>query len=74
MASPNLTLAMGSFNDRVKAMNQMKQQEIKLTAIEASNLLSDMFAVLAQVSRLEDQLAQSGSNVVEVVMDGGGFK
>lgn len=74
MASPNLTLAMSSFNDRVKAMNQMKQQELKLTATEASNLLSDMFAVLAQVSRLEDQLAQSGSNVVNVVMDGGGFK
>jgi hypothetical protein len=74
MDKPNLTLAMTAFSDKVKAMNQMRQPELRLTAVEASNLLSDMFSVLAQVSRLEAELDRSSTNIAEVVMDGGGFK
>ena len=74
MDKPNLTLAMTSFSDKVIAMNQMRQPELRLTAVEDSNLLSDMFSVLAQVSRLEAELDRSSTNIAEVVMDGGGFK
>jgi hypothetical protein len=70
----NLTLHISSFNDRVKGMNQMRATELRLTSVEANNLLGDIFAVLAQVSRLSNQLEQSSGNTTEIVMDGGGFK
>jgi hypothetical protein len=70
----NLTLHISSFNDRVKGMNQMRAAELRLTSVEANNLLGDIFAVLAQVSRLSNQLEQASGNTTEIVMDGGGFK
>lgn len=62
------------FNDRVRAMNQMHKQELRLTAVEANNVLSDIFAVLAEATRLQAEISGSQDRVVEVVMDGGGFK
>ena len=69
----NLTLHLQAFNDRVKAMNQMKQTDLRLTAVEANNILSDLFAVLAQVSRLQRAIENNSNEVVQVVVDGGGF-
>jgi hypothetical protein len=62
------------FNDRVRAMNQTHKTELRLTAVEANNLLSDIFAVLAQNTSFANQLEQTNNTSVEVVMDGGGFK
>jgi hypothetical protein len=62
------------FNDRVRAMNQMNKTELRLTSVEANNLLSDVFAVLAEATRLQAEISGSQDRVVEVVMDGGGFK
>jgi peptidoglycan hydrolase CwlO-like protein len=62
------------FNDRVRAMNQTHKQDLRLTAVEANNLQADIFAILSQVSALQSKLDAAESNVVEVVMDGGGFK
>ena len=70
----NLTYHVSAFNDRVRGMNQTHKTELRMTAVEANNLLSDIFAVLAQVSSLQAQLDAAESTVVEVVMDGGGFK
>jgi hypothetical protein len=42
--------------------------------VEANNLQADIFAILSQVSALQSKLDAAESNVVEVVMDGGGFK
>lgn len=70
----NLTLHVSAFNDRVKAMNQLKNNELRMTSVDANNLLSDIFAVLAQVTRLQAQLQSADNEIVEVVMDGGGFK
>ena len=70
----NLTLHLQAFNDRVKAMNQLKSTELRMTAVDANNLLGDMFAVLAEVTRLQAQLNAGNNTVVEVVMDGGTFK
>ena len=70
----NLAYHVQMFNDRVRAMNQTHKTELRLTAVEANNLLSDIFAVLAQNTSLVHQLEQAGNTSVEVVMDGGGFK
>jgi hypothetical protein len=70
----NFTHHVSMFNDRVRAMNQTHKTDLRLTAIEANNLLSDIVAVLAQVSSLKQQLDSASEQVVQVVMDGGGFK
>jgi (p)ppGpp synthase/HD superfamily hydrolase len=70
----NLAYHVQMFNDRVRAMNQTHKTELRLTAVDANNLLSDIFAVLAQNTSLVQQLEQAGNASVEVVMDGGGFK
>jgi hypothetical protein len=70
----NLTMHLSTFNDRVKGMNQMRQQEIRLTSVEANNILSDVFSLLAQIARLEARAAENAAEVTTVVMDGGGFK
>jgi hypothetical protein len=69
-----LTLHVSAFNDRVKAMNQLKNTELRMTSVDANNLLSDIFAVLAEVTRLQAKLSATDNEVVEVIMDGGGFK
>lgn len=69
-----LTYHINLYNDRVRAMNQTNKTELRLTAVEANNLLSDITSVLAQVSHLQDQLENANNQVVQVVMDGGGFK
>jgi hypothetical protein len=70
----NLTMHLNNFNDRVKGMNQMRQQELRLTSVEANNILSDVFSLLSQIARLEARAAESATEVTTVVMDGGGFK
>jgi hypothetical protein len=70
----NLAYHVQMFNDRVRAMNQTNKSELRLTAVEANNVLSDIFAILAQTNSLVQQLEQAGNATVEVVMDGGGFK
>jgi hypothetical protein len=70
----NLAYHVQMFNDRVRAMNQTNKTELRLTAVEANNVLSDIFAILAQNTSLVQQLEQAGNTTVEVVMDGGGFK
>jgi len=70
----NLTMHISNFNDRVKGMNQLRHTELRLTSVEVNNLHSDIFALLAQISRLQSQLDDGQSQVTQVVMDGGGFK
>ena len=70
----NLSLHLGMFNDKIKGMNQLKHSELRLTSVEANNLHSDIFALLAQISRLQAQLEQGQAEITEVIMDGGGFK
>lgn len=70
----NFTYHVTLFNDRVRAMNQSNRTEVRLTAVEANNLLSDIVALTAQIARLEAQNAPEQDNVVEVFMDGGSFK
>ena len=70
----NLTYYISMFNDRVRAMNQTHKTDLRLTSVEANNLLSDIVSVLTQVSVLQKNLDAETTETVEVVMDGGGFK
>jgi hypothetical protein len=70
----NLTYHVTMFNDRVRGMNQTHKTELRMTDVEANNLLSDIFAILAQVSALKAAVDDAQITAVEVVMDGGGFK
>ena len=70
----NFTFHISLLNDRIRAMNQTHKSELRLTAVEANNLLSDIVMLLTQVASLKQELDQANNQVVEVVMDGGGFK
>ena len=68
------TLHISAFNDRVRAMNQLKQPELRLSATEANNLQADILAALAQVARLSAESTAKSGEVTEINLDGGGFK
>jgi len=69
-----LTHHITMFNERVRAMNQMNRTELRLTAVEANNVLSDIFSVLAEATRLQAEINQGQTDVIQVTMEGGGFK
>jgi hypothetical protein len=68
----NLSVAMRTFNDRVKLMNQTGSKQLTLTSDEARNLHSDLFALLTNLAELqakpEVQVATSSTG-----LDGGSF-
>lgn len=70
----DLSIHIKNFNDRVRAMNQTHSRDLTMTAQDARNLHTDIFAVLALVTELTSQLNTREEATVEVVMDGGGFK
>jgi hypothetical protein len=69
----NFTLHINTFADRVRAMNQLKQNELKLTATEANNLLADITQLAMQNVSLVEKFEQAKSETVEIRMDGGSF-
>lgn len=70
----NVSIHIKNFNDRVKAMNQTHSRELVLSAQDARSLHSDIFAVLALVTELSSKLESSTDQVVQINLDGGGFK
>ena len=54
-------------------MNQMKNNEVKLTATEANNLLADITQLAMQNVSLVEKVEQAQSQTVEIRMDGGSF-
>ena len=70
----NYTYHVSAFNDRLRSMNQTRAAELRLTSVEANNLMSDIVSLLSQISDLSAQLSTANNTTVEVVMDGGGFK
>ena len=61
------------FSERVRVMNQMKQQELRLTAQEASNLQADITRLLAETARLAILIQAPPDNSVELEVSGGSF-
>ena len=64
------------FNDKVKLMNQTNGKNLTLSAQEARNLHADLFDLLNHCATLSQALnnADSSNTVVDIQMDGGGFK
>jgi hypothetical protein len=70
----DFTLHVNLFSDRVRAMNQQRQTELKLTATEANNLLADITQLAAQSARLSQELLDATQQQVEISVNGGSFK
>ena len=68
-----LSLAIRTFNERVKQLNQTNGRQVVLSAQEARSLHNDIYALLANVAELS---AQGGATdeVIQISVDGGGFK
>jgi hypothetical protein len=69
----NLSIHVRMFNDRVRVMNQTQKKELTLTAAEARNLHSDIFALLTHIAEISGNNT-GGAEDITVLMDGGGFK
>jgi hypothetical protein len=72
----NTPLHVQRFNDKIKMLNQGNSREIVLTATEARNLHTEIFALLSEITTLQDQvitLTENPAGVTEVQLDGGEF-
>jgi hypothetical protein len=68
-----LTIAMQSFNEKVRQMNQTNGKQLVLSAAEARNLHVDLYALLAEVTVLARN-EKPDDETMQISMDGGGFK
>jgi hypothetical protein len=72
MLQGNLPFHLKMFNEKVRAMNQSNARILTLNADEARNLhteIYDLMTIIAGLSQVPED-----SSVVQVNMDGGGFK
>lgn len=67
------TMHITLFSDRVRALNQMRKDELRLTAVEANNLHADITTMLAEIARLNLVINNNSQQVIEVELDGGKF-
>ncbi len=67
-----ISIAIKNFNNKVKVMNQTNGRQLILSAEEARNLHSDIYNLLANFAELQSGAAND--NVVQINLDGGGFK
>lgn len=76
MNERHLSLHLKKFNDKVKLMNQTGSRDMTLSAQEARSLQSDIFDLLNHCTVLSKQLAESkpDAQVIQIAVDGGGFK
>jgi hypothetical protein len=70
----NVSIHIKNFNDRVKAMNQTHSRDLILSAQDARSLHADIFAVLALVTEMTAKFEAGGEQIVQISMDGGGFR
>ena len=63
---------MNKFNERVKLMNQTGSKQLVLTAEEARNLHSDLFALLANLAELQTK-PEVQAESTSISLDGGSF-
>ncbi len=68
-----ISLAIRTFNDRVKQMNQTNSRQLVLSADEARNLHSDIFALLNNLSELVSTVDTREQPTSSVSLDGGSF-
>ncbi len=68
----NLSIAMRTFNERVKLMNQTSARQLTLTSDEARNLHSDIFAILSNLAELQAK-PEVPAETSSIGLDGGSF-
>ena len=68
----DLSIDVRAYNERVRVMNQSQASKLVMTAQEARNLHSDIFALLAKFAELSAK-PQVEPEVANFDMDGGGF-
>jgi hypothetical protein len=68
-----LTIAMHTFNEKLRQMNQSNGKQLVLSAQEARNLHADIFTLMAEVTTLSTTKSNT-EETVTAVMDGGGFR
>lgn len=67
------TIHIVSFADRVRALNQLRSPEFRMSATEANNLHADITNMLAEIARLNLLLQNNNQESVQIEMDGGKF-
>jgi hypothetical protein len=76
MSKTTMSLSVQMFNDKIRAMNQTQSRDVVLTAQEARNLHSDIFALLAKIAELENNKTTNSTttpNGTSLDFDGGRF-
>ena len=70
-----LSLHLKKFNDKVKVMNQTNSKELVLTALEARNIHSELFELLAHITNLTAIKKQEFADnaVIKIDVNGGSF-
>ena len=69
-----LSLHLKKFNDRVKVMNQTNSKELVLSSLEARNIHTELFELLAKINELtEIKKSAEDNSTVSVEFDGGNF-
>jgi hypothetical protein len=68
-----ISLAIQTFNNRVKVMNQTNSRQLALSADEARNLHADIFNLLATIADLQSKPTKIEQEPQEIRLDGGGF-
>lgn len=70
----NVSIQIKNFNDKIRVMNQTQSKQIVMTAQEARNLHTEIYALLAQIADLTRQPASTASeDLIQISMDGGRF-
>ena len=67
-----LSLAVRSFNDRVKLMNQTGSKQLIMTAEEARNLHADIYSLMNIIAEMQNK-PTTNEQINQISMDGGSF-
>lgn len=72
MSKPKpLSFHVNKFSDKIRTMNDTNSKTLTLTAEEARNLHTDIFALLAKIAELTDK--PHDDRTIFAVMDSGSF-
>jgi hypothetical protein len=68
-----LSLHLKNYNKRVQVMNQTNGKELVLSALEARNLQTEIFELLAKINDLTEIKKATDETRVVAIGDGGNF-
>ena len=71
--TPQLSYHVQAFSKLVTIMNQTHSKNISMSADDARNLHSDIFALLARIAELTESSSAAAPESISVSVDGGAF-